>query len=61
MRLAEATREMMEGEHANWAVPYFNGEYRFDKPVLIYWMMWPNYLVFGVNEFSARLVELSLP
>ena len=42
MRLAEATREMMEGEHANWAVPYFNGEYRFDKPVLIYWMMWPN-------------------
>jgi 4-amino-4-deoxy-L-arabinose transferase-like glycosyltransferase len=54
-RFAEATREMMVGEHANWAVPYFNGQYRFDKPVLIYWMMWPFYLAFGVNEFSARL------
>ncbi len=54
-RFAQATREMMEGEHANWAVPYFNGQYRFDKPVLIYWLMWPTYLAFGVNEFSARL------
>ncbi len=54
-RFAQATREMMEGEHANWVVPYFNGEYRFDKPILIYWMMRASYTVLGVNEFSARL------
>ncbi len=54
-RFAEATREMMEGEHANWIVPYFNGVYRFDKPILIYWMMRASYAVLGVNEFSARL------
>jgi len=54
-RFSEATRDMMEGEHANWIVPYFNGQYRFDKPVLIYWMMRLSYRTFGVNEFSARL------
>lgn len=54
-RFAQATREMMEGEHANWVVPYFNGEYRFDKPILIYWMMRASYAALGVNEFSARL------
>ncbi|MBM3861734.1 MAG: glycosyltransferase family 39 protein [Verrucomicrobia bacterium] len=54
-RFAQAAREMMEGENANWIVPYFNGQYRFDKPILIYWMMRASYAVFGVNEFSARL------
>jgi len=54
-RFASATREMMHGEHANWVVPYFNGEYRFDKPILIYWMMRASYAAFGINEFSARL------
>lgn len=29
--------------------------YRFDKPILIYWLMRPFYMLFGVNEFSARL------
>jgi len=57
-RFAQATREMMEGEHANWIVPYFNGEYRFDKPILIYWMMRASYALLGVNEFSARLPSL---
>lgn len=57
-RFAQATLEMMEGEHANWIVPYFNGEYRFDKPILIYWMMRASYTLFGVNEFSARLPSI---
>ena len=52
-RFAEATREMMARD--DWVVPYFNGQYRFDKPVLIYWLMRLSYLAFGVNEFSARL------
>ena len=52
-RFAQATREMIQREE--WVVPYFNNEYRFDKPVLIYWMMRPCYALLGVNEFSARL------
>lgn len=57
-RFAQAAREMMEGEHANWIVPYFNGQYRFDKPILIYWMMRASYAALGVNEFSARLPSI---
>jgi len=52
-RFAQATREMIERQ--DWVVPYFNGNYRFDKPILIYWLMRPCYALFGVNEFSARL------
>ena len=39
----------------NWWVPMFNGDYRFDKPILIYWLMIPLNALFGVNEWSARL------
>ena len=52
-RFAQATREMIQ--RREWIVPYFNDQYRFDKPILIYWMMRPCYALFGVNEFSARL------
>lgn len=52
-RFAQATREMMQRHE--WVVPYFNDEYRFDKPVLIYWMMRPFYALFGASEFTARL------
>ena len=52
-RFAQATREMIERHE--WVVPYFNDQYRFDKPILIYWMMRPCYALFGANEFSARL------
>ena len=52
-RFAQATREMIQRDE--WVVPYFNDQYRFDKPVLIYWMMRPCYALFGANEFSARL------
>jgi 4-amino-4-deoxy-L-arabinose transferase-like glycosyltransferase len=52
-RFAHATVEMMyRGE---WVIPYFNDEYRFDKPPLTYWWMRAHFAVFGVNEFSARL------
>lgn len=51
-RFAQATSEMIE--RGEWVIPYFNGEYRFDKPVLIYWMMRASYAVFGDNEFGAR-------
>jgi len=51
-RFAQATREMME--RSDWVIPTFNGEDRFDKPVLTYWLMRGAYAVFGVNEFGAR-------
>lgn len=54
-RYAVATREMLvEGD---WIVPHFNGGYRFDKPVLIYWLMSVPMRLMGVNEFSARAVS----
>ncbi len=52
-RFAHATVEMMA--RGEWVVPYFNGEYRFDKPPLTYWWMRVHFLLLGTNEFAARL------
>ena len=52
-RFAQATVEMMQRD--NWAVPYFNGEYRFDKPPLTYWWMRLHYSLLGVIVLAARL------
>jgi 4-amino-4-deoxy-L-arabinose transferase-like glycosyltransferase len=49
----EASRQMtLTGD---WITPYFNGVTRFDKPPLIYWLQASSFLIFGVNEFAARL------
>lgn len=52
-RFAQATVEMMQ--RGTWTVPYFNEEYRFDKPPLTYWWMRLHYLLGGVSELTARL------
>ncbi len=52
-RFAEASREMLERGDA--VVPWFNGAWRFDKPILIYWCQAASYTFFGVNDFAARL------
>ncbi len=52
-RFATATREMMERH--DWIVPTFNGEDRFDKPALTYWLMRAGYALLGVGETGARL------
>ncbi|HTI68510.1 MAG TPA: glycosyltransferase family 39 protein [Candidatus Limnocylindria bacterium] len=52
-RFAEASREMIERH--DWIVPHFNGDYRFDKPPLIYWCQVACFQVLGQNEFAARL------
>ncbi|ADE54745.1 ArnT family glycosyltransferase [Coraliomargarita akajimensis] len=52
-RFSRATVEMLEG--GDWVVPYFNGEYRFDKPPLTYWWMSMHYQLFGIKEYAARL------
>lgn len=49
---SEATKEMVEG--GNWITPTYNGENRYDKPILLYWLMAGSYKIFGVNEFGAR-------
>ena len=50
---AEAARQMTVTN--NWITPYFNGETRFDKPPLIYWLMAIGYKLIGVNEWAVRL------
>ena len=49
---AEAAREMVEG--GDWITPHYNGQYRFEKPVLYYWSVALGYLVAGVSELAAR-------
>jgi 4-amino-4-deoxy-L-arabinose transferase-like glycosyltransferase len=50
---AEAARQMVVT--GDWITPYFNGETRFDKPPLIYWLMAIGYKLIGVNEWAVRL------
>jgi 4-amino-4-deoxy-L-arabinose transferase-like glycosyltransferase len=52
-RFARATVEMEQS--GNYVVPYFNGQYRFDKPPLTYWWMRADYAIFGHNELGARM------
>jgi 4-amino-4-deoxy-L-arabinose transferase-like glycosyltransferase len=49
-------REMME--RGDLIVPTFNYEMRTDKPPLHYYFMQLSYLIFGVNEFSARFFSV---
>ena len=51
-RYAVATREMIQT--GDLIIPHFNGEVRYDKPILIYWLMAAPMKVLGVNEFSVR-------
>jgi 4-amino-4-deoxy-L-arabinose transferase-like glycosyltransferase len=52
-RFAEASREMRQS--GDFLVPRLNGEYRFDKPPLIYWCQVLAYDILGENDFAARL------
>ena len=52
---AEATKEMVQNN--DWITPTYNGKERYDKPILFYWLMAASYEVFGISEFSARLVS----
>ncbi|QQL45321.1 ArnT family glycosyltransferase [Sulfuriroseicoccus oceanibius] len=59
-KFAQATQEMIDRD--DWLVPWFNDEYRFDKPPLSYWWMRLHYTFLGKTELAARLhsVEASL-
>ncbi len=54
-RYATCTREM--AERGDWIHPTFNGQPRYHKPVLIYWLMRAGLAVGGDNPFGARLVS----
>lgn len=50
---SEATREMYMSQ--NFITTYLNGELRFDKPILIYWLQYLSISMFGLTEFAFRL------
>jgi len=41
-------------EREDYIVPYFNNQFRFDKPPLTYWFQIASYRIFGENDFAAR-------
>jgi 4-amino-4-deoxy-L-arabinose transferase-like glycosyltransferase len=49
---AESAREMIE--QGDWITPHYNYDYRFQKPVLFYWLVALSYLVAGIGEAAAR-------
>lgn len=51
-RFTEASREMIE--RGDYVVPFFNNQFRFDKPPLAYWAQVASYKIFGENDFAAR-------
>jgi 4-amino-4-deoxy-L-arabinose transferase-like glycosyltransferase len=51
---AEIPREMLVEGH--WIVPVHHGQADYQKPPLLYWLIMASYAVFGVHEWSARLI-----
>src|SRR5690349_13607162 len=49
---AESGREMIES--GDWITPHYNYEYRFQKPILYYWLAAGTSRVAGVGEVAAR-------
>ena len=39
----------------DWLTPQYNGEKFYDKPPLHNWLVAISFLIFGFNEFAARL------
>jgi 4-amino-4-deoxy-L-arabinose transferase-like glycosyltransferase len=50
---SEATREMLE--RGDYVTTWLNGQPRFDKPILTYWLQAVSVTLFGVQEFAFRL------
>jgi len=38
----------------DWLTPYYQGRFRFQKPILFYWIVSLSYIVFGINNFAVR-------
>ncbi len=48
----EATREMLA--RGDYVSTWLNGQPRFDKPILIYWLQAASVRLFGLDEFALR-------
>ena len=49
----EATREMLA--RGDYVSTWLNGQPRFDKPILVYWLQAASVRLFGLDEFALRL------
>jgi 4-amino-4-deoxy-L-arabinose transferase-like glycosyltransferase len=49
----EATREMLE--RGDYVSTWLNGQPRYDKPILTYWLLAASVLALGPDEFALRL------
>ena len=38
----------------DWLTPHYNYDVRFQKPILLYWLIAASYAVLGVTEAAAR-------
>ncbi|MBP2651482.1 MAG: hypothetical protein H6Q74_2307 [Firmicutes bacterium] len=38
----------------DWLSPRIYGQFWYDKPIMIYWLILASYKLFGINEFAAR-------
>ena len=50
---SQATLEMFQ--RGDYLSTYLNGEPRYDKPILVYWLQAASVLAFGPTEFAFRL------
>lgn len=54
---AEIPREMLaSGDWRMWVIPHLNGLPYMEKPPLLYWLTALSFALFGVSEWTARLV-----
>jgi len=53
IRYAEAGRQMLV--RGDWIVPIYNGEPRFQKPLLVYWLQAASQWVFGSHATATRV------
>lgn len=54
---AEVAREMLAApDSRGWIIPHLNGLPYMEKPPLLYWLTGLSFSVFGITEWSARLV-----
>jgi 4-amino-4-deoxy-L-arabinose transferase-like glycosyltransferase len=54
----QSVREMTA--HHDWITPIFNNHTRFDKPILLYWLVMLSTGLFGSNWFGARFVSAAM-
>ncbi len=54
---AEIPREMLAShDWRHWVIPHLNGLPYMEKPPLLYWLTALSFSLFGISEWSARLV-----